>query len=112
MNWTKAIGFGVLIWLIMFAVVSVISDWYQGNTWVKIVVILLAGAIAFFLAGYVKPSSAGLAIGYGLVWVVVGLALDYLITKRFNSEIFSLWSVWTGYALILLAPLLKVEEGA
>ena len=96
----------------MFAIVSVISDWYQGNTWVKVVVILLAGVIAFFLAGYVKPSSAGLALGYGLVWVVVGLLLDYLITKRFNSEIFSLWSVWTSYALILLAPLLKVEKGA
>jgi len=112
MNWTKAVGFGVLIWLIMFAVVSVISDWYQGNTWVKVVVILLAGVIAFFLAGYVKPDSVGLALGYGLVWVVVGLLLDYLITKRFNSEIFSLWSVWTSYALILLAPLLKVEKGA
>ncbi len=108
-NWKKAIGIGVLIWLLMFAFVSAVLDLYQSTIWMKIVVALVAGLLAFFLTIYVKPKNVGTALGYGLVWVLVGIILDGLITMRFNSEIFKLWSLWLGYLLILIAPLFKIE---
>jgi hypothetical protein len=109
-NWTKAIGFGALIWLIIFAIVSAVLDLYQDTIWMKVLIALIAGFIAFLLAAKVKPTSIKLALSYGLIWVMVGVVLDALITMRFNLEIFKLWSLWLGYLLILIAPLFKVEE--
>jgi len=48
-------------------------------------------------------------LGYGFVWVVVGLILDYFVTMRFNTEIFQLWSLWAGYGLIFIAPFLRIK---
>ena len=109
MDWIKAIGFGVLIWVLMFAIVSAVLNTYQETLWMKILIILVAGLIAWFLAKKVKPSSMGSALGYGFVWVVVGLILDYFVTMRFNTEIFQLWSLWAGYGLIFIAPFLRIK---
>ncbi|MFA4871925.1 MAG: hypothetical protein WC610_02605 [Patescibacteria group bacterium] len=109
MNWKKAIGFGILIWLIMFAVVSALLGWY-GFLWLRIAVAVVGGIISFILAGYVKPKSAVSALSYGLIWVVAGIILDALITMRFNSAIFSSKTLWLGYFFILLAPLLRVKK--
>ncbi len=109
MDWKKAIGFGVLIWVLMFAIVSAVLNTYQETLWMKTVIILVAGLIAWFLAKKVKPGSMGSALGYGFVWVIIGLILDYFITMRFNAEIFQLWSLWAGYGLIFLAPLLRIK---
>lgn len=113
MNWKKTIGFGALIWALMFVVVSVFVGFniYQ-LVYVEIATVIIAGIIALILAANVKPKSAGSALGYGLVWVVVGVILDAAVSMRFNAAIFSSWSVWLGYLLILLAPLLKVKKTA
>ncbi len=111
MNWKKAIGFGVLLWIIMFVVVSVLVgfDVYK-YLWVQVVAAIIAGVVSLVLAGYVKPHKAGLALGYGLTWVIVGIILDLIITTRFDPTVFSSWILWLGYALVLLAPLLKVRK--
>lgn len=111
MNWKKAIGFGVLIWVLMFAIVSafIAFNVYQGVL-MGIVTAIIAGVIAFILAGYVKPSSLGIALAYGFIWVVVGVILDGVITMQFNPEIFGSWSLWLGYFLVLLAPALRVKK--
>ena len=111
MNWKKAIGFGILIWLIMFALVSATLGWYD-MLWFKIVLAIIAGIISLILAGYVKPSSMGKALAYGLVWVIIGVILDLIITMRFNGGIFSEWTLWLGYVLVLLAPALRVKKSS
>lgn len=76
------------------------------------IVAIIAGVVAFVLAGMVKPAKIVLALAYGLIWVVIGLVLDAAVTMRFNAEIFSSWSLWFGYLLVLLAPILKVEKSS
>jgi len=111
MDWKKAIGFGVLIWVVMCVIGYLLMnfDVYK-FLWVKIILAVIAGVISLVLAGLVKPNKATLALGYGLIWVVIVIILDVVVTVRFNAEIFTAWPIWLTYALILLAPLLKVKR--
>ncbi|MFA6422642.1 MAG: hypothetical protein WCV92_04550 [Candidatus Buchananbacteria bacterium] len=109
MNWKKAIGFGILIWLIMFALVSATLGWYD-QLWFRIVLAIIAGIISLILAGYIKPSSYARALTYGVVFVVIGVILDLLVTRRFNAAIFSDWVLWLSYVLVLVAPMLRVQK--
>jgi len=112
MNFKKAIGYGLLVWVIMFAV-SCIPAAYKASESVWAIVLMFVAAIivVYVVTGHVKPSSAGSALGYGLVWVIVGVILDYLISKQFAPNIFSLWSYWVCYLLVLMVPTLRVKKG-
>jgi len=113
MNWKKAVGFGLVIWILMFVIVSVLMALkFYDQRWQHIAVAVVSGIISFVLAAKVAPASVAKALSYGLVWVVVGLILDFLVTKRYNPGIFSARSLWLGYALVLLAPLLRVKKSA
>lgn len=111
MKWIKVIGFGVLLWILMFAIVSafIAFDIYK-FVWMQAITAIVAGIISFILAGKIKPDKLSLAISYGLIWVIAGLILDATVTMKFNSEIFLSWSLWAGYILILLAPVLRIKK--
>lgn len=107
-NWKFALGLGIAIWVLMFVIVSAFVAFRVYETTVsKIIIILISGILAYLAAGYAKPENYLSAISYGAAWVIVGLALDFLITTKFNPVIFSSRSLWAGYLLVLLAPLLK-----
>lgn len=111
MNWKKAIGFGILIWVLMFVIVSIFIGFkIYDYTWMKVVTIIIGAAIVFFFAKKVKPNKVILALTYGLIWVVIGVILDALITMRFNEEIFASRALWVGYILTLLIPLLAIKK--
>lgn len=111
MNWKKAIGLGILLWVLMFVIVSILIAFklYEFRL-VRILIAVIAGLISLFLAGMLKPGKVGLALAYGFIWVVIGVILDAIVTMRFNPAIFSAKTLWLGYLLILLAPLLKVKK--
>ena len=111
MNWKKGVIFGVLIWILMFVIVSIFTGFkIYGSTWMHIITAIIAGAISYVFAGKIKPNKAKLALSYGLAWVLIGVILDALITMRSNPAIFSSRSLWLGYILVLLAPLLQVKK--
>ncbi len=111
MNWKKAIGFGLLFWVIMFVVISIFIGFkIYDNALMKVISALIAGLISFILAGYVKPRKISLALSYGITWVIIGVILDAIITMRFNNQIFLSKGLWLGYLLVLLAPLLRVKK--
>ncbi len=111
MDWKKAIGFGVALWILMFVIVSVLLAFklYISDE-PSIIVAILAGIVAYFLAGYAKPSNRLQGFKFGLTWVAVGLILDWLITTKFAPEIFQDWTLWFGYALVLAAPVLQAGK--
>tara|TARA_Y100000310_G_scaffold266543_1_gene278078 strand:- start:29 stop:394 length:366 start_codon:yes stop_codon:yes gene_type:complete len=112
MNILKVIGYGVLIWVLMFAIVSAfVAFTIYENVGAQVILAIISGAIAFFFAGKVKPSKFDKALIFGLIWVIIGLALDALITTKFNEEIFRTWSLWLGYALVIIAPILRIRKG-
>ena len=109
MNWRKAIGFGAALWVIMFALVSALIAFKLYPSY-PILAAVLGGVVSYVLAGYAKPASNNEALSFGATWVVVGVALDWLITTRFSPAIFGMWTLWLGYGLVLLVPLLRVKK--
>lgn len=110
-NWYKAVGFGVVIWLVMFALVSALVgfDISTNSMWIAIGTAAVAGIASYVAAMYTKVENMWVALAYGASWVVVGVVLDVLISARFNADIFTQWQYWVGYALVLLAPLADTE---
>ena len=55
-SWTKALGFGALIWLIMFALVSAMVGFkIYDSTWMQIIAALVAGVLAYLFALAAQP---------------------------------------------------------
>jgi hypothetical protein len=109
-NWSKAVGFGVLIWIVMFVFVSlIISIGVYDYIISAVAVVLIAGIIAYMFSSNAKPISVSQAISYGLVWVITGIVLDLLITLKFNAEVFSHWEYWASYAFIFIAPMINIR---
>ena len=111
MDWKKTIGSGIILWVLMFVVVSVfIAFNIYGNTVMKVVTALIAGAVSYFLATKLKPVDMKAALINGAIWVIVGVILDALVSTRFNAMIFQSKGLWLGYLLVLLAPMLTIKK--
>jgi len=106
MNYKKAFGLGVLLWLVMFAIVSAILDLYQYNL-IKIITILISGVLSFLAVRYLKAKNIKAGAIYGLIFLAVGLTLDFLVTKKFNQNIFNSLPLWYGYGLMLISATLQ-----
>lgn len=109
-NWFKAIGFGALIWAIMFALASVLVALGAtiGIGW-SFMLALAIGLIAYSFGVYANPASAAQGLGYGITFAAVGIVLDYLISTHFHSTIFGVWTYWLGTLLVILAPFVAYE---
>ena len=111
MNWKKGIGFGVLVWMVMFIVVSILIAYKMPQNMTFSVVVTVVTLVAvYFFARNIKPKSSGEAIKYGLVFAIVGITLDFLISKRFAPNIFSSVFYWVSYILVVLIPLLAIKK--
>ncbi|MDO8522805.1 MAG: hypothetical protein Q7S12_00760 [bacterium] len=108
LDYKKALTLAVSWWLIMFGVISLVLPWYNQFTWMKLAVAVFAGIMAYLLSAYTPIYGYSNALLLGMIFVVVGIALDILVTYQFNSEFFTYWSLWLGYALVLFIPLLRV----
>jgi hypothetical protein len=106
MNWGKTLGYGVLIWLIIFVVVWALmaGGWYNSQV-MKGIVAIVAGILAYWFAMRLGSADWSKAIGLAAVWVVEAWILDWLITSRFNAGITGSKAVWLGYALIAVGAI-------
>ena len=112
MDWKKMIGFGLLIWVIMFAIVSVfIALNIYDPLWGKILTILISGIVGIIFGRLLKTKILKMVLGYIVIWVVIGLVLDYVVTMRFEPAIFAMWSLWVGYVLLIIGVIVGVMLG-
>ena len=116
MNWKKALGFGVLIWVIMFVVFSILvgyglmtSEETGWGLW-SIVALIIMLLVTYVAARNIAPGNYGLALGYGVVFAVVGIILDYFISTKFVPNMFSAMSYWVSYIILALVPLSAVKK--
>lgn len=106
MDWVKGIGFGLAIWMILFVAISAATGWGatadpRGDTLRAV----LAPFLALIFSSYLSSRNLATAAEYGAMWVSTSFILDYLVSTRFDPEVFSSALLWAGYALIFLAPL-------
>ena len=113
-NWKKGIGFGLLLWIIMFVIISLFVGFKVSltSTFMSLLMTLISAIIVLVLAGYVTPKNAGIALGYGLLWAVIGIILDLIISKRFAPGMFREVYYWLSYLLVVILPLLRVKKMA
>lgn len=102
MNWKKAIGYGVAIYAILFVIISALLNVITSDYFGLVLVLILAVGAAYVY----KTGSAKAGFQVGIVWAVVALVLDLLISRQFVPDIMSSWTVWIGYAILILAPTL------
>jgi hypothetical protein len=114
MNWKKALGFGALIWVIMFVVISVFVAYgaVSGNLSMTfgVAATVISLVVAYFAARNLAPKNYSFALGYGLIFAVVGIILDFLISQKFAPDIFSSVPYWLNYVLLVLVPILAVKK--
>jgi len=112
MNWKKGIGYGVLIWAIMFIVICILIGFKISldSTFMNLVVTLISAIAVLIITGYVAPKNVGQALSYGLLWAVVGIILDFIISARFAPGMFKEAYYWLSYLLIVILPLLRIKK--
>ena len=109
-NWSKALGYGVLIWTIMAVALWILSivD-ATGPLWIHGIVAAIGCIAAYLFGRNTKPEHLNQGLGYGFAWAVIVLLLDLVAMQWFDAHIFNAWQQWISYALILFAPLLQIE---
>lgn len=107
MDITRALGWGVVIYAIMYLAWSgfVIYGFSLGIVSLIARFSILA-LITIIAARAMHLSDTKDLIGNALVWAAVAVGLDMVFLVPFSGwALFASWSVWAGYALIVVFPL-------
>ena len=101
----KTFLYGPLIWVILFAVASLFVAYQALDAWyAKAVMIVLPFVLALSFVRSMRTLTANSALAIGIVWAVTGIALDFLVTRRFDPNVFASVTSWISYAALALAP--------
>ena len=104
-HWMKVVGFGVLLWIILFIVIAALVGMHLHTyIWAQLLVTCFAGIVAYLLAGNNEISTTRQAIQIGVSWTILIALLDGFITKILNPAIFEQWSTLLTYLLVFAAP--------
>ena len=107
-SWSKAIGYGVFMWIIMAALVWLASYiGIMGYLLTQIVLVVLAFMFAYGFSLNILFTSGEQAFGYGIAFIIVGFILDLVFTTTLYPALFSMWAYWTAYLAILIAPMIE-----
>ncbi len=116
MNYKKTLLYGLLLWVLIFVVISIIMfvPALAGKLTLQKVLYLVALAVLALTLGrlYFKkqPANFGQGILVGLVWVTVSTLLDLIITVPLfiqpkgesYGDFYGQWNLWLGLALVIL----------
>jgi uncharacterized membrane protein YadS len=109
-NWIKAFSFGVLIWAVMAVALWILGSIESiGPVWAHGIVAVVGGVFAFLFARATNAESGTQAAEYGLVWAIIVMGFDLVITQFLDAHIFASWQYWAGAGLVFLAPWLQTE---
>ena len=111
-NWKKGILFGLLLWVIMFVIASIFVAFKlpTESVFFNIFWIVLSAIVVFICAHYLMPRNISQAILYGLIFAVIGIVLDLIISARFVSGLFASVYYWISYLVVILTPMLRVKK--
>jgi hypothetical protein len=109
-NWLyRALGWGVAIYAIMYLAWSglVIYGYSLGMLSLVIRLAILFG-ITTLAARSLRLFDWKDILPYSVVWAVTAIVLDAIYLVPFTGwALYATWSVWLGYALIVVFPLIR-----
>lgn len=120
MNLKRAIGFAVLLWIIIFVVISIVMflSWFKDHNlriqvawWILEIPIVLVWAKMYFKA---DPPTWKKGLYLGLIALIVGTILDTIITVplfiKSYSMYFGSWTLYAGFVEMLVLTTLAGGE--
>ena len=110
MNLIKLLGFGVLIWDVVFVTEAVLKNFEISPILVTQTVFIIVVIVTFLLSENLEIRSERKIFKYGLSWALVMIVLDATIAFCcLGCESFYQYSTWVNYAIVFLMPLLTVK---
>lgn len=110
MNWLyRALGWGAVIYAVMYLVWSGLVIYGYSLGYVSLIIRL---ALLFVLTSLAARSLRLFdwkdILPYSALWAITAIVLDGVFLVPFAGwALYSTWSVWLGYALIVAFPLLR-----
>lgn len=115
MNWLKAIGYGCVLFALMFVLGSIVMFGLKlSGLGMSLIMLILCVLVLWLLAKQYKINSLNEGLQVGLVWLIVDALLEYyVIVQTFNAGKidFYTWSVLLGYLLVVTVPALVGAQG-
>ncbi len=110
MNLLKFLGFGVLIWDVIFITDSVLNTLKISSTLIMQIVFMVAIIITYLLTENLDLDSVSGAIKYGFAWAIVMMLLDAAVAACYLGwESFSQFDTWINYVLVVLVPIFTIK---
>ena len=112
----RALGWGIAIYAVMYLLWSglVIYGLAAGVTSLVIRLVTLAAITIIAARSLHMPNWRDL-VPYTVSWALIAVVLDALFLVPFSGwALYATWSVWVGYALVAIIPLLaaiKLSRG-
>lgn len=107
-----SVGWGVTIYAVMYLLWSglVIYGYAAGLSSLGIRLLALA-LITSLAAQSLNVTNWRDALPFAISWAVCAAVLDAIFLVPFSGwEMYSLWSVWVGYALIVVFPMIVLAR--
>ena len=106
----KGVLMGLLLWVAGFIAGSIVMI-MAGMDMIGIVMIFVMPVIAALIAMWYLKKNPGMSEGLklGLIWIIISAVLDMLVlVLAFGNgfSYFASWTVWVGYAEMLIVPVL------
>ncbi len=103
----RALGWGVVIYAVMYLAWSGMVIYGLSLGIVSLLARLFILALVTIIAARAMHfSDTKDLVGHALVWAAVAIGLDMVYLVPFSGwALYTSWSVWAGYALIVVFPL-------
>lgn len=110
-NSVATAGWGLVIYAVMYLAWSGLVIYGlsagMGSLIARIALLTIVTYIAVRSLRFMTPQDIALA---GLMWAFIAAVLDAVFLVPFTGwALYASWSVWAGYVLIVIAPLLSAK---
>lgn len=104
----RALGWGVVVYAVMYLLWSGMAIHSLTTGYVSLAVRLAALVLVTTIAARALRATSRMDVApYSICWALVAAALDAVIHVPFTGyTLYFEWSVWAGYALVAIVPLL------
>ena len=109
MQYGKLLGWGIVIYAVMYLLVAALSIYQMGPFFSRVIALGAIIMLALFAGLSLRRHALWDIVPYSFVWMVQVILLDALMSVPFAGwQLYFDWNVWVGYGMVLIVPLFSV----
>jgi len=110
MNLLKLLGFGVLIWDVVFITDAVLNTFEILPSLIMQTIFIVIAMITFLLSENLDIASEKKIFKYGISWALVMILLDAMVSVCcLGWDSFYQYNTWINYAIVVFMPIFTVR---